>query len=147
MSNQATMAGIEAVNKNRQTEVSNKAQSLISMILSNRKSVKGYNVQIEDEQKKLAAIADDVVTQQLVLGTEFSAPLNPNQVTIVDAIKKINDAKQESVRLNSQHHTNNILRIQATIKEIEKSTADLVKQLNELSTDVVTVSMVTGPTV
>ena len=147
MSNQATMAGIEAVNKNRQTEVSNKAQSLISLILSNRKSVKGYNVQIEDEQKKLAAIADDVVTQQLVLGTEFSAPLNPNQVTIVDAIKKINDAKQESVRLNSQHHTNNILRIQSTIKEIEKSTADLVKQLNELSTDVVTVSMVTGPTV
>jgi len=142
--NQATTLGVEAVNKTRQTEVLNKAQSLINSILTNNKSIKCYESQIVDQQKALAALADDVVTQAAVLGAEFSAPLNPNQLTIVEAIKKTNDARQATVAMNGQHHTNEVLRLQAAIKMANKSNDELRKQLSELAVDVVTVSAVAG---
>jgi hypothetical protein len=144
MSNQATVAGVDAVNKARQTEVLNKAQSLINGILGNNRTIKDCQVRIVEQQKCLAEIADDVVTQAGVLGADFSAPLNPNQQTIVEAIKKVNDARQATVALNGQHHTNEVLRLQGAIKVANKSNEDLRKQLSELSADVVTVGTVTS---
>lgn len=144
MSNTATTLGVEAVNKARQTEVSDKAQRLIKLILDNNKAVKCLEGQIAEEQKALAAIAEDVVTQQVVLGTEFTPPLNPNQATILEAIKKINESRQASIALKGTGHANNVLRMQETIKCTEKNNEDLRKQLGELAIDVVTVSAVAG---
>jgi len=144
MSNTAAVLGVEAVNKVRQADVLAKAQSLINGILANNKAIKCYKETIAEEQKKLAAIADDVVTQASIMGTEFSAPLNPNQLTIVDAIKKINEARQASIALNGQHHSNQILSKQEAIKVIEKSNEDLRKHLSELGVDVVTLTTVVG---
>ena len=140
------MAGVDAVNKARQSEVLAKAQTLINGIIQNNRSIKEYNEHIAGEQKRLKEIADDVVTQEVVLGAEFAAPLNPNQVTIVEAIKKINEARQGTIALNGQHISNQILRSQDAIKLANKSNDELRKQLSELSVDVVTVTTVAGPT-
>jgi hypothetical protein len=119
-----------------------KAQSLINGILANNKTIKCYNECIAESQKHLAAMAEDVVTQVVVLGTEFAAPLNINQQTIVEAIKKINEAKQAAVALNAQHYTNQVLSKQEAIKAIKNSNDGLRNQLAELAVDVVTVAQV-----
>lgn len=144
MSNQATVLGVDAVNKVRQSEVLAKATSLINGILANNKTIKCYKECIVEERKKLAAIADDVVTVASIMGTEFSTPLNPNQQTIADAIKKINEQRQATIALNGQHHSNQILIKQDGIKMIEKSNEELRKQLAELGVDVVTLTAVAG---
>ncbi len=146
MSNQATVAGVDAVNKARQAEVLAKAQSLINGIVGNNGRIKEHNEQIVYHQGVLKEMAEDVVTQKSVLGADFTGPLNPNQATIAEAIKKINEAKQASVSLNAQHQTNAVLREQAAIKLLENSNADLRNQLNELAVDVVTITTVAGPT-
>lgn len=118
--------------------------SLINSITSTQKSIKSYEDAIAAERKLLAAVADDVVTQASVLGTEFTPPLNPNQATIAEAIKKTNDVRQESVKLKGQAHINAIKRAQETVEALNKNVAEYRKQLGELSVEVITETQVTG---
>lgn len=143
--NQATALGINAVNKARQSTVEAEAQVLINAILANNKSIKSYQKSISDEQVKLNELALDVVDQRGVLGLEFGTPLNPNQVTIVNAIKKINDARQESVSVVSQGHINRIKQYEATIAALNKSNDETRKKLTELAVDVVSIESVVAP--
>lgn len=142
MSNIATTAGIAAVNKGRQIEVESKAQCLINRILGNQKSIVSYGESIAIEREDLAKIAGDVITQQSVMGAAFTGDLNPNQVTIANAIKKLNDAKQEQIALASQIIINRITNHQLTIAALEKQNEEYRKQLGELSADVVTETQV-----
>lgn len=142
--NNATTLGIQAVNKVRQSQVEAKASDLINRILANQKSIKGYQEQIVAEQKLLGAIADDVITQKDAIGSEFTPPLNPNQATILEVIKKMNEARQSSISLSSQTHINRIEQSKATIVNLEKQIAEWRKMLSELAVEVVTVEGITG---
>lgn len=140
--NSATQAGLEAVNKSRQSAVEAEAQSLINLILSNQKCIAGYEQAIKLEQAELAKLADDTITQSGVMGVEFTGTLNSNQVTIANAIKKLNDSRQESVSLKSQKHINAVTRTQDTIKELDKQIAEWRDKLAKLAAEVVTAEQV-----
>lgn len=142
--NEATTLGLAAVNKGRQIAVENQAVSLIGCITNNQKAIATYEASIKQEQEALAKLAGDVVTMKQVLGTEFTGTLNPNQVTIANAIKKHIDAKQEQVSLQSQGHINRMESSRTTIKGLELQIAEWRKQLAALSVDVVKAEQVVG---
>jgi SMC interacting uncharacterized protein involved in chromosome segregation len=142
--NTATQVGLAAVNQSRQNEVEAKASNLINSILKSRNHIKVYRDHIETERKVLAEIGNDVITQDGVMGTEFPVELNANQVTILNVIKKLNDAKQEQVSLRSQKHINAINSYQDTIGNLNKQIAEWNKQLAELSVEVVTEAEIAG---
>lgn len=142
--NEATQAGLDAVNKSRQMAVAAQAECLINRISANRKGIQGYQDQIAVEQKKNADLSNDLVTQKSVLGYEFTGTLNPNQVTILNAIKKINESRQEQVSLQFQKNSNVIDNHLKTIAALTGEINEWVKQLNALSVDVVTAAQVTG---
>lgn len=142
--NQATVLGINAVNKSRQADVESKAQNLIGQILGNQKTIKSYDALVTEEKVKLNELALDVIDQRTVVGSEFGTPLNPNQVTILNAIKKLNDARQESVSIVSQGHINKIKGYEATIKNLNTQVDGWRKQLAELAAEVVTPEQVVG---
>lgn len=142
--NNATVLGINAHNAAKQKEVELKAMSLINQILGNQKSIKSYEKQIADEQVKLNELALDVVDQNSVIRAEFGTPLNQNQQTILNAIKKLNDARQESVSLTSQGHINRIKGYQDTIKNLNTQIAGWRKELGELAVEVATVEGIVG---
>ena len=142
MSNNAVNLGVNAYNAAQQAVVEEKAKGLISLIVSSQKSLKDYDGFIKLEQESLQKLADDAVTQSSVIGTQWTGELNPNQVTIVNAIKKLNDDKQDQVKLLSQKHINKIEGYRSTVKGINETIADLRKQLNELGVSAVTVESV-----
>lgn len=142
--NNATVLGLNAFNAAKQKDVENRAANLIAQILSNQRTVKGYEKNITEEQVKLNELALDVVDQTTVIGAEFSTPLNPNQQTILNAIKKLNDARQETVSLQSQAHINRIKGYQDTIKNLNTQISEWRKQLAELAVDVTTIANITG---
>jgi len=141
--NQATVLGVNAVNKSRQAEVESKAQNLIGQILGNQKTIKSYEATIAEEQGKLKVLALDVIDQKSVLGSEITAQ-NVNQVTILNAIKKLNDARQESVSIQSQGHINKIKGYEATVKNLNAQIAGWRSELSQLAAEVVTAEQVVG---
>lgn len=142
----AAVLGLNAYNLSKQKEVEAKASSLITSILANRKSIKGYEKQIADEQAKVQELSLDEITQQSILGAELNAPLNQNQQTILNVIKKMNDDKQESVKLASQGHINRIKGYEQTIANLKVQIKESLKQLSELGADVATIESVVGST-
>lgn len=144
MNTNATTLGVEAVNKVRQGQVEDKAVRIINQILDNQKSIAAYQKSIEANQAGIRELSLDVVSQTSVIGAEFSTPLNANQVTIANAIKKINDARQSGVELKSQVFVNRIEADRAQIAAFEKSNSELRKALAELAVDVVTVESISG---
>ncbi len=142
--NQATVLGINAFNAGKQAEVEAKAKQLIGLILGNQKSIKCYGVQIKEVQVSLNELALDVVDQNTVVGAEFSTPLNPNQVTILNSIKKLNDERQASVSVQSQGHINRIKGYQATIAALNKQITEWREELSKLAADTATVEGITG---
>jgi len=141
--NNAVKLGVEAFNKANQAVVEQQAVALIRQIRCNQGYIAANEKSIDGIKKQHDELAEDVVTQKRVLGTEFTGPLNPNQQTIVNAIKALNDANQEAVKVNSQGFINSIKSLENTNASYRKSNEELMKQLNALSVDVVTVEAVT----
>lgn len=140
--NTAIGLGVSAFNQAKQNEVEQKAKGLVALIIGAQKAIKDNEEFIKTEQDCLLKLADDAVTQASVIGTQWTGELNPNQVTIVNAIKKLNDDKQDQVKLLSQKHVNKIDLYRSTIKGLNDSIVDYRKQLTELSVDVATVESI-----
>lgn len=140
--NTATQIGIDAVNKSRQSAVEGKASLLIQSILQNRNSIKVCEEGQKLDKEALKKLSLDVITQQQVLGTEFSAPLNANQQTIANVIAKMNDANARSIELTSQQIINRIKASDEKIASISKNISSALEELAKLAVDVVTLDQV-----
>jgi len=135
-------AGVEAVNKSRASVVEAKAQDLISKIMNNRKSIEAYEPLIKAEQDSMNKLALDTITAADMFGSQPTGEPNQNQVTILNAIKKMNDARQQNVELSSQSLINKIEGYRKTQNSLQVQIAEWQKQLRELSVDVVTTESV-----
>lgn len=137
--------GVSAINKARQADVEAKAMRLINLIDGNQKSIKCINERTAGFQAEHQKLAEDVVKQEDVLATPISgATLNPNQVTILNAIRKINDSKQEHVSLQSQGLINKIDANNKQVAGLNKQIGEWREELSKLSVDVIDAEVVLG---
>ena len=142
--NNATVLGINAHNEQRSKQAVGKAQTLIANILTCQANIKGNESAIAEEQKRLAAIADDMVTLKGVVGYEFSGELNMNQITIAKAVEEANKVRQDNVRVQTQAIVNRIDSYQKAIKANNECIEKNRKELSEIAADTVTVAQIVG---
>lgn len=137
---------IATINASNQKNVEGQAQVIIGRILNERMTVNSLDESMAAYLTELNKLSLDVVDAKSVLGRDIGSTPNPNEVTIANAIAKLNEDRQKSVEIQSNSLLSCFKGKQAQKVESDKRIADLVKQLNELTVPTVDASVITGAT-
>ena len=144
MSNTVTTNALAQLNKDRQAKVTDEAQAKITYLLREQATIKSCQESIKVHQDAVKLLVEDVLTAESVFGRPASVTPTQNEVTILNAIKERNDAKQKSIEANSKSHLGAITEMNATITACNARIATLREELSKLAADVVTETQVLG---
>ncbi len=144
MNTNITTQAVAAVNKQKTDALVEIVMGKMVYIGKEQEKIKGYEKAIAEFQKTLVAMADDVLKPEDVLGRGASMNPTPNEVTILEAIKKRNEEKAASIAANSKSNVATIDGFRNSIKGCEGRIADIRKEIDALTVEEVTVASVLG---
>ena len=140
--NPVTTNALAQLNKERQAKVTDEAQAKITYLLKEQAQIKSYRESIVGHQEALKKLVEDVLTAESVFGRPASVTPTQNEVTILNAIKERNDAKQKEIECKSKGHLVSIDGYNASIKGCDERIAKLRTEMAALAADVITEAQV-----
>ena len=137
-------AGIELINKDRLEFAAGLAAGIIRSIEAEQAEIKKQEIAIEAARDNLKRLSESVVTPESVLGT--AAPINPNMndITILKAIKDVNEGRQANVAVRAKSYAEEVASMQRTIELCTKNIAELRDALSKVSAKTVETETIVG---
>lgn len=137
-------AGVELINKDRLEFAAGLAAGIIRSIEAEQAEIKKQEIAIEAARDNLKRLSESVVTPESVLGT--AAPINPNMndITILKAIKDVNEGRQANVAVRAKSYAEEVASMQRTIELCTKNIAELRDALSKVSAKTVETETIVG---
>ncbi len=144
MNTNITTQAVVALNKSKNDTLVEKVMAKMIYIGKEQAQIEVYRKEAAAFQKTVAAMADDVITPEQVFGRPASLTPTPNEVVILEALKKRNEDKAKSIANNAKNNVDVIDGIQNSIKGCEGRIAEIRAEINKMTVEEVTVATIMG---